>query len=960
MERASDTGFYYFLQGGGECGELIRKTDWEQTPLGSPDKWPAVMKSQVKAMLDSPFATALFFGPEMIRLYNDPFSLTLGPERHPSVMGKPAQESSQSWDMVGQLFADAFDGKPTYLTDVKLILNKTGNPEECYMDMSYVPVYLEDGTITGIQVIIVETTEKIRALAELQKSEAKFRSLIEEAPVATAVFTGREMKIDIVNEPMIKIWGKGPSITGKPIREALPELEGQPFFQLLDDVFTTGITYEAVDARADLVVNGVPGTYYFDFSYKALRNADGEIYGIMEMAVDVTERFLATHALEKNQEQLLTYFEQAPVAIAVIGRENLTFRMANPFYGELVGRTHEELQDKSLLEALPELRDQGFDKLLQGVLDTGNPFIANEVEVEILRNGQLEFIYVDLIYQPQRDLKNAITGILVVATDVTSQVRARKAIEESEAFTRTVFNDSPIAKIVYTGEDMVIRDANEKMLDIFGRESTDNFVGLPLMEAVPELRATPLYDRYLNVLKNGGIHIETAERLELIRYGESYFGYYDYIYKPLRTTDGEIYGVICTAIEVTEQVIARQKLEETESRLSGAIELAGLATWTLNVQEGTFHYSQRFMDWLGFSEDTKGLDDAYNPLPEEYRQSVPDAIDAALAEGASGVYDNIHPIVNRVTGQQRIIHAQGQVFLDASGNPAYLRGTAQDITIQQELQMELSHEVKERTEELAATVEELQATNEELEEVNLNLFRSNEELSQYAYIASHDLQEPLRKIRVFSGILSQQKNLAPENKPVIAKIDASALRMSQLIKDLLDFSGSSTSDKTLTPVDLNQIVKEIVTDFELIITEKNAAITFESLPVINAVALQMNQLFYNMIGNALKFVEAGKDPVIRIVSVGVPAEKLSSFIHKPKRDAVYYDISVTDNGIGFEDKFSDQIFEVFKRLHGKDSYPGSGIGLALCKRIVTNHGGHLYSESKIGVGTTFHIILPGS
>jgi signal transduction histidine kinase len=182
--------------------------------------------------------------------------------------------------------------------------------------------------------------------------------------------------------------------------------------------------------------------------------------------------------------------------------------------------------------------------------------------------------------------------------------------------------------------------------------------------------------------------------------------------------------------------------------------------------------------------------------------------------------------------------------------------------------------------------------------------------------------------------------------------------MTQLIKDLLEFSTLANAHEPATPVDLNEVVQDVERDFELLIAEKKAVLTIGPLPTLPAVKLQMNQLFYNILGNALKFSREDIAPHIDITCRETSADELRPYVRKPEPGHTFYKISIRDNGIGFDPQFAEQIFEVFKRLHGRDTYAGSGIGLALCRRIAINHGGHLYGESAPGKGTTFHIILP--
>lgn len=247
--------------------------------------------------------------------------------------------------------------------------------------------------------------------------------------------------------------------------------------------------------------------------------------------------------------------------------------------------------------------------------------------------------------------------------------------------------------------------------------------------------------------------------------------------------------------------------------------------------------------------------------------------------------------------------------------------------------------------------EELKTNIQQLEE-------SNAELEQYAYAASHDLQEPLRKIRTFSSFLkdTQSQNLDEKGKGLIEKILSSSERMSILISDILGFSGIKKED-SFAQLDLNKTVNNVVQDLELLINQKEAFIKQENLPAIDAIPLQMNQLFYNLINNALKFTRRDVKPIIEITSKKLSPEEAKQYL-EPKDDIQYYDIMVKDNGMGFDQVYSKQIFEMFKRLGDKINFPGSGIGLALCKKVVANHNGFIYAEGTENEGAVFHVILP--
>lgn len=252
---------------------------------------------------------------------------------------------------------------------------------------------------------------------------------------------------------------------------------------------------------------------------------------------------------------------------------------------------------------------------------------------------------------------------------------------------------------------------------------------------------------------------------------------------------------------------------------------------------------------------------------------------------------------------------------------------------------------------------ELEGANNKLEVVNEKLVRSNSDLEQFAYVASHDLQEPLRKIQIFTEMAEKAIAAQTDTRGYFEKIHASAKRMTDLIKSVLNYSRLSKTGEQFEKVDLNVLVENTKTDLELMIAEKKAVIKNDRLPVVHGIPLQLNQLFLNLFSNSLKFCAA--DPVITITSRVVPPEEVKHHEHLHAKES-YIEIIFADNGIGFEQQYADQIFTIFQRLHDKRSYEGTGIGLALCKKIVENHHGYIEAKSALGKGAAFYIYLPGS
>ncbi len=252
---------------------------------------------------------------------------------------------------------------------------------------------------------------------------------------------------------------------------------------------------------------------------------------------------------------------------------------------------------------------------------------------------------------------------------------------------------------------------------------------------------------------------------------------------------------------------------------------------------------------------------------------------------------------------------------------------------------------------------ERKLAEDRLKKYTSELEAQNKELEQFAYIASHDLQEPLRKIQTFTEVLEKNIEDPEAAKKYLERIKSSAQRMSQLIRSVLEYSRLSNADIVYEPVNLNTVIENVKLDLELLISERGVTIEQGELPVVRGVPLQMQQLFFNLVSNAIKFSD--ESPWLGISSRKVPPAEAREYpLLQPGMP--YVEIVVKDKGIGFEQKYAARIFTIFQRLHGHKAYPGTGIGLALCKKIVDNHHGHIRVESEPGKGSTFYVYLLAS
>ncbi|ACT91608.1 PAS domain-containing sensor histidine kinase [Dyadobacter fermentans] len=421
--------------------------------------------------------------------------------------------------------------------------------------------------------------------------------------------------------------------------------------------------------------------------------------------------------------------------------------------------------------------------------------------------------------------------------------------------------------------------------------------------------------------------------------------YWTFSYSPVYDDSGKINGVFVTCTETTQKVLMYNRLHDSERRFQN---LVTDATVGIIVLMGTDMVVEIVNDAYGQVIDRSReelLDKPFFSVVPETEPHFRNIVEGVMRTGEP-LYLYDHPYFVYVNGEKKEGYLN-LVYQPYRGDDGRIQGVmvlCQEVTELVLAKLRTEQTVTDRTRELATA--------------NRHLQRSNAELAQFAYIASHDLQEPIRKVATFAQLLEGALGETTERqRNYLDKIKNASARMMLLIRDVLTFSQLSRDTDLVRETDLGVVLDNVVDDLELLIDQKHATVSYENLPVVEAVPLQMSQLFGNLISNALKFTRADRDPVIRITAKLLDRQELRSYPMLDTRCA-YHHLQVSDNGIGFDQSYAEQIFEIFQRLHGKKDFEGTGIGLAMCKKILQNHHGLIFATSGEGEGATFHMLIP--
>lgn len=414
-----------------------------------------------------------------------------------------------------------------------------------------------------------------------------------------------------------------------------------------------------------------------------------------------------------------------------------------------------------------------------------------------------------------------------------------------------------------------------------------------------------------------------------------------------------MFGIVT---DITEQKEAELILKEDVRKIRVILESLPQMAWTAYPNGVVNYFSESWYEFTGLTQHQelmKGWNAVWHP---DHAEMAKEAWAKAVQTGTAYEMENLAKRAS--DGMYRWMSVKAIPLKNAEGDVLLWVGSITDIHEQKTFAEKLEQKINERTRQLKQSQMDLAELNNILAEKNFELEKQNSELTSFTYIASHDLQEPIRKIHTFSQLLldREKEHLNKTSIDYLTRIASSSIRMKQLVEAFLSYSRIDNASLTFEPVDLNIILNEVTATLSDSIQEKQAVIEIGDLPVVQGSAIQLQQLFINLIGNALKYSKPHVRPLVKVYADNVPDASVG--IHTGTDDSHYWHITLSDNGIGFQQEHASKIFEVFQRLHNKDEYAGTGIGLSICKKIVQAHKGFITAGGEPGVGSVFSIYLP--
>ncbi|HVS98245.1 MAG TPA: CheR family methyltransferase, partial [Puia sp.] len=692
-----------------------------------------------------------------------------------------------------------------------------------------------------------------------------------------------------------------------------------------------------------------------------LQSSNEELQSLNEELITLnTEHQLKIKELLELNDDLNNYFRSTDIAQVFID-DKLRIRRFNPASVKMINFIDTDM-GRPLTHISNNIRSENLLHDVQTVMRSGRPV---EKEVQLISGKNLLMrIMPYLTHEGKND------GVIIAFVDIT-------AITDLNNIIRGVFNSSPSAIFAFQAkrnigddiDDFIVISSNYAANAMI-RRSNDDLKGLSLKKDLPSLATAELLPKYLEVVEGDRNYHSTIRikdeakwyEVTVVKMMDGFVATFTNITERRQAEDRlrANYMELITAREtlkklnadLEDKVLERTRaLAVSEERFRLVSRVTNDALWDWDFVNNTLWWGDTFYKQFGYQipgtapADRNGWLEMIHP---DDRAGTSESIYAAINTGQSNWTREYR--FRKEDGQYAYVLDRAYILHDDNGTPYRMLGSMLDITELKRAEQEIARAKDVLEQKVAERTAQLQQLNDALE-------TSNHDLQQFASIASHDLQEPLRKIHLFCmAVLDKFSGRLPQDVLVyFDKIVRSTERMRSLVIDILNFSRLSAEVPRFRRTDLNTMFSEVLEDFEITIREKQAVVTASDLPELEINPGQFRQVLHNLLSNALKFTHPGTPPVVRLECTRI---KEKCFDAPADEDGSFYRFTLTDNGIGFEQKFADNVFRLFHRLHAKDRFEGTGIGLAVTKKIIERHNGLITVQSSENKGSRFEWILP--
>jgi len=925
--------------------------------------------------------------------------------------------------------------KSTQLATLRYdITDENGKYSTYYYKAINKPVFDKEGEV----VHIIHTVENITETIDVRQQEEKIKgmeqafNLLRQTPEAIAIIKGKDLIIEMANEPIIKIWGKGSAVIGKRMIDILPELKKQGFFDLMHKVRESAVPYHAYEMPVTIIRGGVEHLSFFNFVYQPyyennnkvpagilifatevtdkvlakkglaeserrlnqiintlplvvwtadadggltyisnqwqevfgnpleeslgtgwvsflhpddieqasnewikvlqtgkeyetefrarykdgtyhwllvravpIKNNKGEIISWYGTNTDIQDKKMTLDALKESEQRILSIVESAPFPIATFAGKEMRIQLANKTILNTWGKGNDVI-GKLYADILPELENQQIFNQLQNVFDTGVAFHAKNSRVDLFVEDKLQSYYFNYSFIPLLDSYGKVYGVMNTAANITDLVLAKQKVEESERNLHNTIIQAPVAMYILKGWDNIVEIANDRMLEIWGI-SGETALQKPIFEAIPEAKGQGLEELVHTVYTTGETFRANGLPVNLPRNGSVELRYLNFVYEAFRETDQTISGIMAVAVDVTEQVVARNEIEKSEIQFRTLAQALPQLIWVTDANGNGEFTSKRWEEFTGIA-----------PLGVKEWEAIvhPDDLDRinktwmnSLSTGA--IYK----------AEVRLKSKSGKFIWHAvNGEPVF--NNENNITKWVGAFTEI-HQIK---------VEE-------------------QRKDDFIKMVSHELKTPVTSIKGYVQLLltmmqrENEINFPLPFKSSLLRIDAQILKLTRLIAEMLDLNRieGNNLDLKMELFSINDLVVEVIDD--IVNTHSKPVIHLQQEIVCNVWADRdrIGQVIINFITNALKYSPQNNDVEIRI--------------YKASDNMV--GIATKDYGIGIDKSEHNKIFDRFYRVGGKSeqTYPGFGIGLFIANSIIQRHDGSIEVESEKGKGSEFTFFL---